>query len=194
MTEIRGNLSRDEANQLTGALGDSWRGNVDHNNAEVRARRAIALGHPFETDELLEQLERSREAIAPFVGKLATGKTTQLVLHENDEWGEIFIASPTTPIQRATGVIKGIEAHPVRTQTFEDVHGIISEFRFSKSKKDPQYGFRIGVVLEDITRINMGMHRFRTPPTPVEILIPIHDFPRTGAIDMYSSKMESTNS
>lgn len=185
-------LSTPEASILTIKLGESWFGHTDYDNANSRALEVMQRGqNPDRIPVVLEQIRRSQQVLAPYVGRIVTGKTSTLVFYEHGEWSEMRFNGSDHAVERATGVISGIEAHQVRHRYYDNLRGNLTEFDFSRNPSRATFGFRIGVVLRRLELpLSFGTHHVDPAPAPDRVMIPIHDFSEFGGTNYLASRLE----
>lgn len=174
-------LTPHEARILSEGLGDSWHGNMYANNVEIRTLRETEADQEVgQQDYVLEQIERSREILRPYLGRVAWGTSPWLVMNESGEWVRNYIYKEYTGgwVQHAEGVIKDIEAHTFRIKMYETRFSQEEcEFYRPGGGGDLRYGFHVGVVLNPVISVDMGMQQLEPASLPDEVMIPIHTFP-----------------
>lgn len=185
-------LSSAEASDLTARLGASWFGHAFYDNANTRAVQVMQSGkNPDRIPVVLEQIRRSQQVLAPFAGRIVTGRTSSLVLCENNDWSEMQFPGSDSATASAAGVITGIEAHQVRQRFFDNRDRNLTEFEFSKSPHRATFGFYIGVVLSQLkSPPDFGKYHVDPTPTPDKVMIPIHDFKQYASGDSIAGHLE----
>ena len=188
-------VSQNEARNLTEALGDSWVGGAHYSNANSRATRALRLNElPEDAEGVQEQIERSRAVIAPYIGRLATIKTSKILLYENDQWDEMYILGRyRVEAQRATGMIAGVEGHRAGVRIFNNNRNTLEEYSRQPINHNPHL-FHIGVVLSNLTDdIEVLPHSIEMPFQPERVMLPICTLPRSVTpANIYNDRIEPT--